>query len=932
MSEPSTYQRSFRFGPIERRGIAGGLRPGQVDDARCRRAARGRDLPTVAFRRRPVPFRPSTWCGVRGFVDRRRRPPARRMGARRDGLALASSCARGVTTGHRCRSRGGSSISRGGCFERESAALPILAGTELRSIPLDEDRELGVFHDRRAGTYTAVLVVKVRSFGLLAVEEQERRLVRWGRVLASVARDGGAVRRVQVLERTLPHDGDQLRQWLDENAVESGTAVRRSYEGLIRAASDVTQDHEVLVALQVDPRRARTGLPQASTADRPRARARTSARSSRSRSGSASSDAGVVGACDRDECARIVGQAFDPYNARETADGAPRRGRLPRRSTWDRYRTDGALHRTYWIAQWPRLAVGPAFLTPLLLGAQRRPLGLGRHRAGGARAGRARAVEAAITSDEADEELRARARLPHDRAPAPPAGGHRAPRGRARLRPRGGPLRRLRHRERTRRRRARARLRGGRAGRAAGVPRPRSRCGASRTSAFVHGALPLVPRASRAPRRAVVTPTRRAARAPGPPRDDGERCRRSTRSSPRAASAAAACYIGRDLYGGSFTYDPFVALRAARPEQPEHARHRRGRLRQVVARQDVPATARRCSAGIPWIGDPKGEYAPLAQALGVEPIRLAPGRRRPPQPARARGGLGRPAQPAARARRRRARPAARARGGRRRCARRCATLNARARRADAPARSSSCCSGRRAEMADRLVTDAGAARRAAARRGARRCSGSARATCAACSTARRRRACDLDGARRRPRPLGLLRLVGARHRHDVRLGVAARGDRARCTPTRTRRAAAAEGHQRLRRGVARARPSSASASGCRTRSSSRAATASRTSSSCTGSPISPPPAPPAAARSRSPKGCCTTRRRASSTARSPDNVPRTREVLGLTSVEAELLPELDAGVALWKVGARSFLVQHRLCAIEADARRHRRAHARPVAA
>ena len=36
-----------------------------------------------------------------------------------------------------------------------------------------------------------------------------------------------------------------------------------------------------------------------------------------------------------------------------------------------------------------------------------------------------------------------------------------------------------------------------------------------------------------------------------------------------------------------------------------------------------------------------------------------------------------------------------------------------------------------------------------------------------------------------------------------------------------------------------------------------------------------------------------------------DEVPRAREVLGLTSLEAELLPELDPGVALWKVGSRS---------------------------
>jgi type IV secretory pathway VirB4 component len=49
----------------------------------------------------------------------------------------------------------------------------------------------------------------------------------------------------------------------------------------------------------------------------------------------------------------------------------------------------------------------------------------------------------------------------------------------------------------------------------------------------------------------------------------------------------------------------------------------------------------------------------------------------------------------------------------------------------------------------------------------------------------------------------------------------------------------------------------------------------------------------------------------------PDNVALTRERLGLTSVEADLLPELEDGVALWKVGSRSFIVRHRLSEVEA---------------
>ena len=52
-------------------------------------------------------------------------------------------------------------------------------------------------------------------------------------------------------------------------------------------------------------------------------------------------------------------------------------------------------------------------------------------------------------------------------------------------------------------------------------------------------------------------------------------------------------------------------------------------------------------------------------------------------------------------------------------------------------------------------------------------------------------------------------------------------------------------------------------------------------------------------------------------AQPPGEVERAGELLGLSSTETELVPHLRRGVALWKVGARSFLVQHRLSDIEA---------------
>jgi type IV secretory pathway VirB4 component len=47
-------------------------------------------------------------------------------------------------------------------------------------------------------------------------------------------------------------------------------------------------------------------------------------------------------------------------------------------------------------------------------------------------------------------------------------------------------------------------------------------------------------------------------------------------------------------------------------------------------------------------------------------------------------------------------------------------------------------------------------------------------------------------------------------------------------------------------------------------------------------------------------------------AQSHAEVAATKELLGLTRTEAELLPSLERGVALWKIGERSFLVWHRL--------------------
>jgi hypothetical protein len=74
---------------------------------------------------------------------------------------------------------------------------------------------------------------------------------------------------------------------------------------------------------------------------------------------------------------------------------------------WSAYRTDAAWHATFWVAEWPRVEVGPEFLAPLLLrAAGQRTVSLTMEPVSPRRA--AREVEAARTAQVADEELRRR--------------------------------------------------------------------------------------------------------------------------------------------------------------------------------------------------------------------------------------------------------------------------------------------------------------------------------------------------------------------------------------------------------------------------------------------------------------------------------------------------------------------------------------------
>ncbi len=82
--------------------------------------------------------------------------------------------------------------------------------------------------------------------------------------------------------------------------------------------------------------------------------------------------------------------------------------------------------------------------------------------------------------------------------------------------------------------------------------------------------------------------------------------------------------VGRDLLGGSFVYDPFVLYRQGVVTNPnavvfgQIGRGKSSFVKSYLWRQAVFGRHA-------WVVDPKGEYGPLAQAWGVQPVALRPG-------------------------------------------------------------------------------------------------------------------------------------------------------------------------------------------------------------------------------------------------------------------------------------------------------------------
>jgi hypothetical protein len=401
---------SYLFGPVERRGLFGPVRGGQaallaigaalaVATLDASPNATGAVLAALLFAGAAL----GAVAPIAGRTLEQWSPVVCAFALRR---LAAGGRFRSPVPLRGTRARLGKRVSLGAV---ESAPPASLRGVRIGETAY-RDRSIGVLAEHSGRRLTAVLACRVVAFSLLDEDAQERRLARWGLVLSGSA--GTPIRRIQWIERTAPAQGDELARWLHDERDPAvplrGTPMIESYLELIGTTARVTQEHEILLAVQIDARRAPIEDPQRTLVEQ----------AERVAHGLEAAEVTVLGALSAPQLGRALRTAFDPFARAELAalDAAdPARGGLSEAGAWplgadeawDHYRSDGAVHATYWIGGWPRVEVSPLFMDALLgrssvvrtVAVTFEPIPPERS---------IRETEAAITRDRADRELRRR--------------------------------------------------------------------------------------------------------------------------------------------------------------------------------------------------------------------------------------------------------------------------------------------------------------------------------------------------------------------------------------------------------------------------------------------------------------------------------------------------------------------------------------------
>jgi hypothetical protein len=232
---------------------------------------------------------------------------------------------------------------------------------------------MGILADREAESWSLALLVRPSTFALADRETQDRQLGQWGSILATLGREGSAVRRIQWIERTLPADHDALLRYLRTAGVEGPATA--DYQQLIEGARRLAQEHQLILVVTVDKASGRKQLFRYGKRKLDDGAAYVLARETKLLVEQLrAAGIRVDGVLNPSWLLRTVRTTLDPWVNPQLARTEAMAGALPKdelppsafEENWGFVRCDGAYHATLWVSSWPRIGVAAPWLIPLV--------------------------------------------------------------------------------------------------------------------------------------------------------------------------------------------------------------------------------------------------------------------------------------------------------------------------------------------------------------------------------------------------------------------------------------------------------------------------------------------------------------------------------------------------------------------------------------
>ena len=261
---------------------------------------------------------------------------------------------------------------------------PALDGQLLLAVGPDEHGvagvgEIGVVWDRPAGTMSATVTVAGRHFGLVDPADQDRALARWGEALAGFVRDASPVTAVCWSEWAAPAGISDHLAYLDRHCHQPDSPAAHAYREVVAGSGPAAICHEVTVTVTVQTGRARRR--RASSGKTTARQAAIAALVGELRlfgdrlaaGGLAVSAPWDVRAVCRAVRARLDPTALIVLDHRPASLGQAAglirpadAGPLATDTDWRWWRADGSYHRSFYVADWPRLSLPAGWMSPLL--------------------------------------------------------------------------------------------------------------------------------------------------------------------------------------------------------------------------------------------------------------------------------------------------------------------------------------------------------------------------------------------------------------------------------------------------------------------------------------------------------------------------------------------------------------------------------------